>query len=431
MGWQTGEVILRYALRILHLIGSADARSGGPVEGIRRQNAVTAPLGVHRELATLDPSDADCLQNMEIVTHGLAAIDEGARRRWMRYLPWLRYGWSWRYVRWLRANLDQFDVVVLNGLWNFSSMGFILAKGRRRVPYVVFTHGMLDPWFRRTYPLKHLAKQLFWWLADGRAVNGADAVLFTSEEERRQAEKAFWPYRPRELVVPYGSGRPVAGSPQTEAAFAAVTPRLNGRPYLLFLSRIHRKKGVDLLIEAFATIASRRPELDLVIAGPDQEGLRSALEARAAALGIAERLHWPGMLQGDAKWGAYHGCEAFVLPSHQENFGIVVAEALSCGKPVLISDQVNIWREIAAAEAGFVAPDTVEGTSANLEALLALDDGTRDEMGKRARQCFDERFDVTKAALTTLDILAAVSEGRLNLPRYGEAPAAQGQDSRQ
>lgn len=419
-------------VRILHLISSADPRGGGPVEGILQQNVVGESHHSTRTLATIDPPDAPWISGLPITVVALGDLDSSSREKLVRRLPWLRYGWSWRYVRWLKANLHQFDVVVLNGLWNFTSMGFILAKGRRRVPYVVFTHGMLDPWFRRTYPLKHLAKQLFWWLADGRAMNGADAVLFTSEEERQQAEKAFWPYRPRELVVPYGSGRPVASSPQTEAAFAAVTPRLNGRPYLLFLSRIHRKKGVDLLIEAFAKIASRRPELDLVIAGPDQESLRSALETRAATLGIAQRLHWPGMLQGEAKWGAYHGCEAFVLPSHQENFGIVVAEALSCGKPVLISDKVNIWREIAAAGAGFVAPDTVEGTSANLEALLALDGRTRDEMGKRARQCFDEHFDVTRAALTTLDILAAVAEGRLNLPRYGEGPAsAQGQDSRQ
>lgn len=279
---------------------------------------------------------------------------------------------------------------------------------------------MLDPWFRKTYPLKHLAKQIFWWLGDGGAINNANAVLFTCEEERQQAREAFWPYHPRELIVPFGSSRPVVANAETAAAFAVVTPRLNGRPYLLFLSRIHRKKGVDLLIEAFARVAASRPDLDLVIAGPDQEELRQSLEGRAAALGLADRLHWPGMLQGEAKWGAYHGCEAFVLPSHQENFGIVVAEALSCGKPVLISDKVNIWREIAAAGAGFVASDTVEGTTDNLRAFLALDRAARADMAKRAQRCFDENFDVTEAALKTLDILKAVAERRLNLPRYGE-----------
>ncbi|MFN6996501.1 MAG: glycosyltransferase, partial [Aquincola tertiaricarbonis] len=114
---------------------------------------------------------------------------------------------------------------------------------------------------------------------------------------------------------------------------------------------------------------------------------------------------WPGMLQGDLKWGAFHAAEAFVLPSHQENFGIAVAEALGCGVPVLISDKVNIWREIEADGAGLVAPDTAEGTAQLLQRWLALSSAERAAMRDRARGCFAQRFTVEAMADSLLSVL--------------------------
>ena len=130
------------------------------------------------------------------------------------------------------------------------------------------------------------------------------------------------------------------------------SPRFAAAVFLLFLSRIHEKKGCDLLLRAFAKIAAEYPELYLVVAGPDPMQLESRLRTQADRAGIGHRVYWPGMLQGAAKYGAFRCAEAFVLPSHQENFGIVVAEALACGTPVLISDQVNIWREILESGVG-------------------------------------------------------------------------------
>ena len=108
------------------------------------------------------------------------------------------------------------------------------------------------------------------------------------------------------------------------------------------------------------------------MAGPDEGGLRPVLETQAQRLRIDGRVHWTGMLEGDLKWGAFHAADAFVLPSHQENFGVAVAEALACGLPVLISDKVNIWPDIAQDEAGIVNPDTAEGTYRSMATLLAM-----------------------------------------------------------
>jgi glycosyltransferase involved in cell wall biosynthesis len=294
--------------------------------------------------------------------------------------------------------LDRYDAAIVHGLWNYAPFAASRVLPGGPLPYFVFTHGMMDPWFRQTYPLKYLAKIGFWLLAEGRLLAGARNVFFTSEEERRLARGQFPFWRYNEQVVGYGTAAPSAAPEDQCAAFSAMTPELGDRPYLLFLSRIHRKKGCGLLIDAFAKVADQRPDLQLVIAGPDQEGLVTVLQERARALGVADRIHWPGMLRGDAKWGAYRGAEAFILPSHQENFGIVVAEAMACRAPVLITNKVNIWREIEAAGAGLVENDDADGAEALLRRWLAMDAGQQAAMRDAALRTFRSHFDVATVA---------------------------------
>jgi glycosyltransferase involved in cell wall biosynthesis len=111
------------------------------------------------------------------------------------------------------------------------------------------------------------------------------------------------------------------------------------------------------------------------------------------------------MLRGDLKWGAFYASDAFVLPSHQENFGIAVAEALGCGLPVLISDKVNIWREVQSDGAGLVGPDTADGTEHNLRRWLALDSLARRSMREAARASFERRFTADATARSLLAVL--------------------------
>lgn len=208
------------------------------------------------------------------------------------------------------------------------------------------------------------------------------------------------------MVVGYGTSAPPADAERQRLAFLQRFPQLRGQRILLFLSRIHPKKGVDLLIEAFAAVASSDPRLQLVIAGPDQVGWQAALQQRAAELGIAERITWPGMLSGDLKWGAFRAAELFCLPSHQENFGVVVAEALACALPVAIAEPVNIAEEVSAAGAGLVHADTVASTTEALRRWLALAAAEKRQMGVRGEQLFRERFDFASVAKTLLPVLA-------------------------
>jgi glycosyltransferase involved in cell wall biosynthesis len=362
-------------------------------------------MGHTHEVVSLDDPD-----DTEVDAYSFKIYALGSRAPFYRNLrkavPWLRYGYTPHFVPWLKANRANYDVVIINGLWNYTAFGAWLGLRGGTTPYVVFTHGMLDPWFRKTYPLKHIAKQFFWWFSEGRLLRNAAAVLFTTEDERELARGAFWPYHVKGVVVGYGTANVTGDSVKQVRAFREHLPALGKRKFLLFLSRIHPKKGCDLLIRAFAKIASERPDTDLVIAGPDQVGWKKELQGLAKDHGIADRIHWPGMLVGDPKWGAFYACEAFVLISHQENFGIVVAEAMACAKPVLISEKVNIWREIVAARAGLVAPDTQQGADDLIMKFFQLSSNEVRSMSMAAQSCFSSHFEISVSAKNVLKTIA-------------------------
>ena len=366
-------------MRVLHVIRSLHPEYGGPAQLVRCIVAAGPRLGWQGEVACLDLPDQPFLKDLHFPVHALGQNNS-------------TYGYSSRWVPWMQANIDRFDGVVVHGIWQYQSWGTWRAIHGRK-PYVMFPHGMLDPWFKRTYPLKHVKKWLYWHLAERRVVRDANSILFTCETERRLAPQSFRMPPWHAAVVPYGAEMPSGDPEQQREAFYQHCPAVRGRRFFLYLGRIHPKKGCDLLIDAFLAVAAQHPNVDLVMAGPDA-GMRAGLEARVRQAGLSHRVHWPGLITGDAKWGAFYAGEAFVLPSHQENFGIAVAEALACSRPVLISDQVNIWPEIEVDNAGLVAPDTAEGTRQLLERWLALTPEEQAQRRASARACFEARYNL-------------------------------------
>jgi glycosyltransferase involved in cell wall biosynthesis len=143
------------------------------------------------------------------------------------------------------------------------------------------------------------------------------------------------------------------------------------------------------------------------MAGPDQTGWQGKLSSLAEELKVADRITWAGMIRGDEKWGAFRASEIFVLPSHSENFGFVVAEALACGVPALISDKVNIWREIERDGAGLVSPDDLPGTVNLLLRWSQMPEAEKNAMRQRARECFLNRFEIRKAASALINAISA------------------------
>lgn len=375
-------------MRILHIIGTLNREAGGPSQAVRVLLGY-GPDVYPAEVVTLedDPSDPG-LKEIAFPVHALGSGKIG-------------YGFTPKLQPWLRKNLHRFDGVVVHGAWQYCGYATWRAAAGK-TPYMVFTHGMLDPYFKRAFPLKHLKKWLYWIPAEYWVLRGAYRVLFTSETEKHLAKKSFWLHRWKPHVVPYGASGPVGDPEVQKQTFFAQCPAAIGRRYLLFLGRIHPKKGCDMLINAFAKIAFDDSALDLVMAGPDQQQWSEQLRRMAEAAGIADRVHWPGMVTGDAKWGAFFGSEAFILPSHQENFGIAVAEAMACGKAVLLSDKVNIAEDIANCGAGLVELDTPDGSLRLLQRWIDMPEQERKNIGERALVCFQQRYDMKENAKTIL-----------------------------
>ena len=152
-------------------------------------------------------------------------------------------------------------------------------------------------------------------------------------------------------------------------AFRAAFPVVDGR-FLLFVGRLSRQKGLDLLLGAFARLARERADLRLVLAGPDPEGYGAHLRALSERLGIQHRTLFAGLLTHEMKLAAFVDAELFVLPSYAENFGAAITEALACGLPVAISDQVNIHGELAAAGVATVVQCSVDSVAAGIASAL-------------------------------------------------------------
>ncbi|HEX8466023.1 MAG TPA: glycosyltransferase [Abditibacterium sp.] len=371
-------------MRILNLISSVDPAQGGVIEAVRQLQIEVEKLGHSWEVASLDAPDAPWVASSPLRVHAL-----GPGKSAYIFAP--------DFHRALGKLLPAYDVALVHGLWQYHAFGGWRALRRAKMPYGVYPHGMLDPYFKRNFPLKHLKKLMFWPWSDFRVLRDASAVCFTCEGERVLARQSFRFYRAREEVVGLGTSQPSEDPDDARNSFFARFPELKNQRFLLFLARLHPKKGLDLLLEAFAQ-TDLPADWKLVIAGPDAGNWRAQLEEKYVSDDLKSRIIWTGMIAGDEKWGAFHAAEAFILPSHQENFGIAVAEALARGLPVLISHQVNIWREIEASGAGLVADDTLEGTAQLLSRWAALPQTERDAMKSRAKACFNAHFDIAGSA---------------------------------
>jgi len=317
------------------------------------------------------------------------------------------YTFSWPLTRWLADRVASFDLVHIHALFSYTAIPASVLARRRGVPYVVRPLGTLNRFgMERRHPT---LKRLSYRLIEQNILRGAAFVHYTSEAERREAALLGAPGR--SIVIPHGIDLNDFGVLPPAGWLRGRAPHLAGRTTILFLSRIDRKKGLDLLLPAFARLRVERPNVALVVAGDGEPELVSKLRAEAARLGVDRDLYWAGFLSGEEKCAALADADLFVLPSYSENFSLSAVEAMASRLPVVLSDEVAIHQEVADADAGLVTPCQVQPLAAAIRSLVD-DPPRRRRLGEAGRTLARERFSAQAMASAVLRMYGAI----LNLP---------------
>lgn len=309
------------------------------------------------------------------------------------------YKFSWPLNRWLEEHVGDYGIVHIHALFSFAPVAAAYWARRKGVPYIVRPLGVLNQW-----GMKNRRPGLKRWsfrLIESRILENAAWVHFTSEQECEEASKLGVRMRSKVIANPLPAAvRARAGG------FRGRYPELQERRIVLFLSRIDHKKGLDLLLPAFAAVRRDFPDAALVIAGAGDAGLESELRAKAESLGIAKSVCWPGFIEGEEKQEAFADADVFVLPSYSENFGIAAAEALAAGCAVIVSDQVAIEADVRAGQAGMVVPCDIERIAQAIRRMLA-DDRARAGMAANGRALAEANYSIESV---TRKLLSAYAE---------------------
>lgn len=372
-------------MRVLQIVPTLDAAYGGPVYSAVAIRKAIGRIGHSSELLCLSPESSQSVTSDGV---HFAGVSFG------------RYRFSSAAAKWLEANCMNYDFVVVHGIWQYQSLlARILA--RMGVKYYVFIHGALDPWFRQEYPLKHLKKAIYWNLVEARNLRMSSGALFTCEEERSLAKVDFSFDGIGTHVIPYGIEDPLSQPRGSVGSYVEkLLSSLDGKLVFLFLSRLHRKKGLLHLISAFSDVIRARKDVHLVIAGPDEDGSGEEVDREVGRLGLSGFVTRTGMVLGGDKRALFERADLFCLSSFSENFGLVVAEALAYSVPVLISNKVNIWCEVKNSKAGIVVDPDRNSTMDGMNAWLKLTSEEREALRVHARRCFEMNFEVEGTART-------------------------------
>ena len=343
-------------MKILHVIPSVSERSGGPATAIVPMCRALMQQGT--EVLLVSTTEGLSEEPGKIEYKGVPA---------MFFPPQL--GASFKYSRplatWLSSNVKNFDLAHIHAVFNHSSVSASQACRKAGVPYIIRPLGTLDPW---SMTQKSVRKRLFWKVSGKAMLHHAAAVHYTSEAEKLSTE--------RHLGLNHGKVIALG----IDAHNSNSNGRMFSEPYVLVLSRLHPKKALDVLIEAFQVLIQNRKFADwrLVIAGDGPPDYVSKLKAQVAA---TDRITFTGWLDDDKKQEVLGGASLLALPSHQENFGLCVMEALSHSVPVLVSPNVNLATEIVSANAGWISAIDKDALAARLAEALS----DEDELVKRGR----------------------------------------------
>jgi glycosyltransferase involved in cell wall biosynthesis len=359
---------LTIKMRVLHVIPSLAASYGGPAAAMPVMARGLHTAGVEVHVATIDETLPDSSP-----TEGVVRDENGFHRRSFS-LTCHAYRVSLSLGRWLDRHVVDFDLVHVHGVFTYPSWAACRAAARAGVPFIVRPLGILNswgmekrrPWLKKTF-FRLLEKPLF---------DLAAAMHFTSVEEAEDVARLG--IRAKPVIIPLGLDLAEFEQLPSESLFLDRFPAAAGGPRIVFVSRVDRKKGIELLIPAFREIQESAPDARLVIVGDGPSELLAELHNLAEEHGVSGAVIWTGFLGGEMKLSALASAQVFCLPSHSENFGMALLEGMAAGLPCVATDQVALAVSAARERAVSLIPCRMDAIApAILKLLLNHDDANR------------------------------------------------------
>ena len=371
-------------MKVLHWYRSMDLEMGGVVRAVLDISAAMADRGHEQVIATFDQADLESMWTSQGSNRSVLEVTPSGRRRQPLEGASLER---------IEAELKGCDALHLHGVWDPACYQLSKSAFRAGIPYLVSPHGVLDDWCMKQ---KSLKKRLYLAMGCRRMLNNAKAVHCTAEGERQQATRWFNPERARvvPLVFDLDEYRVLPGPEEAHNAFPAL---FEGPPVLLFLSRIHVKKGLEHLVATAAELHSRGASVRVAIAGTGDLAYVERLQEQVASCGMEDVVHFIGFVSGTRKVSLYQAADLFVLPTHQENWGFVLLESLACETGLITTRSVDIWPELEASGGAVIVERSARAMADAIQPLL--DQPTRlDTMGRRGREWVLSEQDADRVA---------------------------------
>lgn len=391
-------------LRVLQIIPSISLVYGGPSQMIRGLSAALAKQNAEVTLLTTN-SNGDTGQPPLDVPLDRPVEEDGYQVRYFRCSPFQRYKFSLDLLRWLSQHAKEFDIAHIHALFSPISSAAATVARNQNLPYLLRPLGTLDPADLRK---KKLLKKMYAFVWERANLQGAAAIHFTSLQEDKVSER-FGTKTPS-VIIPLGVNLPKLPALGLARSQFNLT---SDSPVILYMSRIDRKKGLDLLIPALENLLNSGVKFQFVLAGGNPQELEyvEQIKHRIQNSPLGKVTTIPGFVTGELKAALLQDADLFVLPSYYENFGIAVAEAMAVGTPVVVTEGVYIWQDIRQAEAGWVCAGEVSELTQNLrEALASAEE--RKRRGENAKQYALGHYSWDAIAQQTLQVYRNLLETR-------------------
>jgi len=368
---------MKNKIKILRIIHSLNPAYGGPQNAILGSSIALSKKGFKVDIITSDNKKSNFPNSKKLKIFNIGpGIGE--------------YGFNIKLFFWLLSNRKKYDLFIVHGLWSFYTLvsRFLLYKR-----YFVFTHGQLDPFFSLNF-IKKIKKQIYWFLIEKRNLQSSKSLLLTTNEEKKQLSNTYVNTKNiQKKVVGYGIIKTPFNKKKVNTLFFKKFPALKNNKFLLFLGRFHEKKGCDILIKALHILKKKDININILLAGPNNE-YKKKIISLSNNHDLKKNIFWADTIIGDLKWGAINESSAMVLPSHGENFGVSLVEAMSCSKPVLTTSKVNIYKDILDCNAGFVSKDNSKNFSEIIEKFINLNKKKNKELSVNSLKCFNKNFNL-------------------------------------